>query len=34
MKVIKEANYSTHDAAICEGCDCIGGGCLENSTPF
>ena len=34
MKVIKEANYSTHDTEICEGCDCFGGGCLENSTPF
>lgn len=34
MKVIKEANYSIHDTEICEGCDCFGGGCLENSTPF
>ena len=34
MKIIKEANYSTHDTEIYEGCDCFDSDCLENSTPF
>lgn len=34
MKIIKEATFLNYDAAICDGCDCFGGSCLENSTLF